>query len=217
MKTIIATFFFLPLAFFVSAQSSKFNFGLEVSPNFTNIARNSYYATFVYPDYGFRPAMNIDFKAGYIMSEHFVLTGGVGYLTTRELVIFDTDGQSEIYRIESEHFHSYVFIPVGVKYYMGTFFISPEISIGWNTANVTENTFRYPNGVQSSKGDDLNNLYQVNAVTYPVFFSFGNEIRLKSCTIALGVKAYLSLNPVGYDDSNYGHYYGFGVLGGITF
>jgi hypothetical protein len=140
MKNLVATIFFLPLVLITSAQTSKFNFGLEVSPNFTNIGRNAYY-NLVYPDYGFRPAMNIDFKAGYKMSEHIVLTGGVGYLTTRELVIFDTNGQTDINRIESERFHSYVFLPVGVKYYMGTFFISPEISIGWNTANVTENTF----------------------------------------------------------------------------
>jgi len=218
MKTLIAILFFITSGYHLSAQTDKFNFGFEVSPNFTNIDRNSLYTTFYYPDYGFRPAFNMDVKAGYKLSQRFLLTGGAGYMTTREFVILDLNGQANIDRIESDRFHSYVFLPFGVKYYFGDFFISPEVGIGWNTANVTENTFRNTDGsVSSSKGDDINNLYDVNAVTYPVFFSFGNEIHLKSYSISLGVKAYYSLNPVGYDDSNYGHYYGVGILAGMIF
>jgi len=214
MKTpLLVGLLFLALQSF--SQSNKFTFGFEVSPNFTNIDRNSLYALW-YPEYGFRPAFNMDIKAEYQASKHLVITAGVGYLTTREFVILDTNLQ-DIERIESDRFHSYVFLPAGVKYYFGDFFISPEIGIGWNTANTTKTTYRRSNGYSSSKGDDINNLYKVNAVTYPIFFSFGNDIDMKSYSISLGVKAYYSLNSVGNDDSNYGHYYGFGVLAGVSF
>jgi hypothetical protein len=218
MKCSIIILLFISFLSLISAQSTKFSFGFELSPNFTNIDRNSLYTTFYYPDYGFRPAFNMDVKAGYELSQRVVVTGGVGYMTTREFIILDLNGQSNIDRIESDRFHSYVFLPLGVKYYLGDFFLSPELGIGWNTANVTENTFRHSDGsISSSKGDDINNLYDVNEISYPVFFSFGNEIHLKKYSISLGVKAYYSLNPVGNDDSNYGHYYGIGILAGMIF
>ena len=216
MKTPLI-FVLLFLAFQAFSQNNQFTFGLECSPNFTNVVR-PYPYSIVFGETGFRPAINFGLKAGYVLTPRFTATGGLGYMTTREYEDFELSGDPNYDRIVSHRFHSYVFVPVGMKYYLGSFFISPEVAIGWNTSNTSKSTFYFTDGSSSAmNSEDPDNIYQVNAVTYPVFLTFGNEIKVKSCTIAIGMKSYYGLNPIGKLNQNNGHYYGFGVFGGVNF
>jgi hypothetical protein len=166
----------------------------------------------------FRFANNLFLKGGYKLLNNLYGTVGVGILGTREFVTVDFGGQLEIEKLESNRFHSYVVAPVGFTYYLGSFYISPEIGMGWNVSNRSKNHWHYTDGSELEvEHNDKNNLDQINETTYPIFLSIGNEIRMKSYSILLGVKGYYSLNSLGQKDINAGHYYGFGVVTGVRF
>jgi len=216
MKFNLLAFLFLALSCQLYGQDSKIIYSLEYSPNFTSNTNPG--SSIVTTNGGFRLAHNIFLKGGYKMATDLYLTAGVGFFTTREFSSLDLDGQLEIDKIDSDKFHSYIVAPVGIKYYMGSFFISPEMGIGWNTGNRTKSHFYYSDGSQIENiSDDDINLHDVNEMTYPLFLSFGNEIKMKNCCVMLGVKGYYSLNPIGNEYYNSGHYYGFGVIGGVKF
>ena len=216
MKSTLLALFFLALCSQINGQTSKITYGLEYSPNFTSNTNPS--STIVNTNGGFRLAHNLFLKGGYKVATDLYVTAGVGFFTTREFVSFELDGHEGINKIESDRFHSYMVAPVGIKYAMGSFFISPEIGIGWNTGNSSKDHFYYSDGSQiEGSSDDDNNLQDVNEITYPVFLSFGNEIKMKNCSVILGVKGYYSLNSIGNKYFNSGHYYGFGIVGGVQF
>lgn len=224
MKSTLLAFLFLAASSQIFGQTSKIVYGLEYSPNFTSNNNPGSFYTNVDGSYdvntngGFRLAHNIFLKGGYRLATDLYATAGIGYFTTREFASIDLNGQLEIGKIESDRFHSYVMAPMGIKYYMGSFFISPELGIGWNTGNSSRDHFYYLDGSEiENKSDDEINLHDVNEMTYPVFMSFGNEIKMKNCSVILGVKGYYSLNPIGNQYTNSGHYYGFGVVGGVQF
>ena len=216
MKSILLAFLLLAMSSQLIAQESKIIYSLEYSPNFTS--NNNPGSAFVNTNGGFRLAHNIFLKGGYKMATDLYLTAGVGFFTTREFTSLDLDGQMEIDKIDSDKFHSYIMAPLGIKYYMGSFFISPEMGIGWNTGNTEKSHYYLSDGSQTEgKSNDEHNIQEVNEMTYPVFLSFGNEIKMKNCSVMLGVKGYYSLNQIGNRYYNSGHYYGFGVIGGVKF
>ena len=101
---------------------------------------------------------------------------------------------------------------------LGSFYISPEVGIGWNVSNRNKSYWYYTDGSElESDYIDKDNIDNINETTYPLFLSIGNEIRMKSYSILLGVKGYYSLNSLGQRASNAGHYYGFGVVTGVRF
>ncbi len=216
MKSTLLAFLFLAICSQLFGQDSKIIYSLEYSPNFTSNSNPS--STFINTNGGFRLAHNIFLKGGFRLATDLFITAGVGYFTTREFSSWDLDGQLEIDKIDVDRFHSYIMAPLGIKYYIGSFFISPEMGIGWNTGNTDKSHFYLSDGSQEEgKSDDDMNIRDVNEITYPVFLSFGNEIKMKNCSVMLGVKGYYSLNPIGNQYTNSGHYYGFGVVGGVKF
>lgn len=216
MKSTLLAFLFLAAVCQVIGQSNKFTAGLEYSPNFTNTTLPSpFYSGH---DGGYRFAQSIFLKVGYRLIDNLYVTGAVGYFTTREYITFNWGDEVGIDRITSERFHAYVATPVGLTYYMGSFFVSPEIAIGWNTGNCFKDHFYFSDrSQQENSGKDEENLYNVNKTTYPVFLSFGNEIKMKNCSVLLGVKGYYSLNLIGTAPSNTSHYYGIGLITGVKF
>ena len=216
MKPSLSFFLCLVFCHLLAAQSNKFSLGLEYSPNFTRTTLPSPY--YNGHDGGYRFAQSIFLKGGYKVMDNLYLTGSLGYYNTREYVNFNFADEVGIDRITSERFHAYVATPVGLTYYMGPFFVSPEIGIGWNTGNCYKDHFYYSDGSQvENSGKDENNLYKVNSTTYPIFLSFGNEIKMKNCSVLLGVKGYYSLNLIGQANSNTSHYYGIGLVTGVKF
>lgn len=217
MKPTCLAFFILVLCGHVSGQMNTLTVGVEYSPNFTSVTQpyGSYSGN---SDGAFRFANNLFLKAGYKLTNNLYATGAIGLLGTREFETVDFSGQLEIEKLESNRFHSYVVAPVGFTYYLGSFYISPEIGIGWNVSNRSKNHWYYTDGsVIEIEQTDKDNIDLINETTYPLFLSLGNEIRMKSYSILLGVKGYYSLNNLGERASNEGHYYGFGVVTGVRF
>lgn len=112
-------------------------------------------------------------------------------------------------------------VPIGIAYTLGSFYLNPEIGMGANIANITYDTYYKTDGDHtvgwsSSTMDDFN-FTQINKLTFPLMFSFGNEFQLKACSIRLGIKSFYSLNKWGKSYYNNGHYYGFGAVGSVMF
>jgi hypothetical protein len=212
MKTFLTTLSFLLLGLFASAQS-KFSFGIEYFPSVTNVTHEvgNPYST------GLWPVSNYFLRAGYSLSPKFELTSGLGLLTAREFNYFDANGQLDIETIKSHRFQKYLVVPIGIKYQFGSFFINPDIGIGWNVSNQVKNEFVYTDGrVVSNKYEDKYS--RIDKMTYPVSFGFGNSIQLKSCFVTMGVRGYYNLNQLTTLLGSYpGHYYGFGVFCGVSF
>ena len=217
MKAAVLAFFLLGLWSKVSSQMNTFALSLEYSPNFSSIT-NPYSSLLSQQDGSFRVANNIFLKGGYKLTRNLYATGAIGMMGTREYVTVDFHGQSEIEKLESNRFHSYVVTPVGFTYYMGSFFISPEIGIGWNVSSRGENHWYYTDGTTiEDEYVDENDLHRINNTSYPLFLSFGNEIRMKSYALVLGAKAYYDLNSLSDLAHQNGHSYGFGLLAGVRF
>jgi hypothetical protein len=196
----------------LSGQSDKVYISLEYSPNFTS-ATKEWGAP---RDVTFRFTNNVFVKAGYKIENNLFANAGIGFLTTKEFASVDYQGLE--YSVDQIRLHSYVIAPIGLTYYIGSFYVNPEIGIGWNVANKMKDTFYYQDGsIIKNKWVDKNNIYDVNEVTYPIFLTIGNEVRFNSWSILLGIKGYYSLNSIGERASNSGHYYGFGVLTGVKF
>jgi hypothetical protein len=199
-------------------QDNRFGIGLEYSPNFNNRTGPDYF--FNSGENEYRLAQNAFILGQYRLFGNLHATAGLGYLEVREFQAYDLPGAPyDIYKIESHLFHHYLVAPFGLEYKFGPFYLRPEIGIGWNVSNTSLDTYYTgsPNAGSSmtQKNKDENNLNGINSMTYPLFFSFGHEAKLKSCTLILGVKSYYSLNSIGSTYSHSGHYYGFGVSFGV--
>lgn len=198
----------------LSGQADKLFVSLDYSPNVTSVT-----SPFGTVERGtFRYAGNLFAKVGYKVTDHLFVSAGFGYLNAKDFVSYDFIPQVEYDRIEQLRIHSYVVAPVGLTYYMGSFFISPEIGIGWNVANRHKDVL-YANDGTITRGErkDEYNIYDVNTMTFPLFLSLGNEIEFNTCSLLLGVKGYYALNSIGQHGTNAGHYYGFGLLAGVKF
>ena len=225
MKATLLAFFFLGLWSQATSQMNKFTVALEYSPNFSGIT-NPYTSQVSGPDVirstrqdgGFRAANNLFLKGGYKLTTDLYVTGAIGLFGTREFETIDLNGELGIETLESNKFHSYVVTPVGLTYYLGSFFISPEIGIGWNVASKGKNHWYYTDGSEiEHEYEDEHDIHQINKTNYPLFLSFGNEIRMKSYSIVLGAKAYYDLNTLSQREFKTAHSYGFGLLAGIRF
>jgi len=225
MKTTLLAIFILGFWCQANSQMNRFTVSLEYSPNFSSIT-NPYSHQYTGPDGvlsfrqdgGFRITNNLFLKGGYKLTDNLYATGAVGIMGTREYVTSDYNGALGIEGVESNRFHSYVVAPVGLTYYMGSFFISPEIGIGWNVGSRGKNHWYYTDGSQiENEYDDEHDIHHINKTTYPLFLSFGNEIRMKSYAIVFGAKAYYDLNTLSEREFETGHSYGFGLLAGIRF
>jgi hypothetical protein len=214
MKNILLTFLMLSFFSHLSGQGNKMFVSLEYSPNFTSTTN-----PFGISNNGtFRFASNIFAKAGYRVTRNLYANAGIGYLNTKDFFSADFNAQSEYDRIEQLRRHAYVITPVGFTYFMGSFFVSPEIGIGWNVSNSMKDVIYLQDG--SSTGNewvDEHNIYDVNEATYPLLLSIGNEIKFNSWSLMLGMKGYYSLNSIGQRATNAGHYYGFGIMTGVKF
>lgn len=124
----------------------------------------------------------------------------------------------DIHLIESVRTHHYVVMPVGFKYYIGSFFINPEIGLAYNLNNTTQQTTFLTNGTvhQQRFNDEFNNRTN-NNFTFPLFLTMGNEFKLGSLSLMVGVKGYYSLNKISDAGLRSNRYYGFGLVTGLKF
>lgn len=214
MKTTFTALFALAFLGHIFAQSDKLFFSLEYSPNMTSVT-----SPFGRPSDGtFRFANNIFAKAGYKLAGNLYANAGIGYLTTKEFVSFDYEILPDITRFEQLRIHAYVVAPIGFTYYMGSFFVNPEIGIGWNVGNRMKDEIFYSDGtVVENEWVDEQNVYDVNETTYPLFLTIGDEIRFNSWSVLIGLKGYYALNEIGGRLTYARHYYGFGIMTGVKF
>ena len=217
MKNTLITFFFLGLWSQATSQVNKFTVSLEYSPNFSSIT-NPLRGYVIEQEGSFRFANNLFLKGGYKLTNNLYATGAIGIMGTREFVTADFQDQQEYEKLESNRFHSYVVTPIGFTYYLGSFFISPEIGVGWNVGSRGKNLWYTTDGNEiENEYKDEHGIHHINETSYPLFFSFGNEIRMKSYALVLGAKAYYDLNTLSERDYQTGHSYGFGLLAGVRF
>jgi len=218
MRNVILTILFATTFIVMYGQGNRFSFGLEYSPNFIKTTGPEFHK-----DNEFRLAQNVFLLGQYQLFGNLHATAGFGYLEAREFQSIDIppSNQFDLYKIESHLFHHYMVAPVGLEYKLGSFYLRPEIGVGWLMSTTSLDTYYTgsPSAGSSAtqKHKDTDNWHNINSMTYPLFFSFGHEAKLKACTLILGVKSYYSLNSIG-DTHNYnssGHYYGFGVSLGV--
>lgn len=215
MKSFLLIFCFGGCLNTILAQTNRFVFELEYSPNFSNITQEHFHF-YTGEVGGLRFSNNLFLKGGYQLLPKLYATAGIGILQTRELISTELGGYLEITKIESDYFHSYVVTPVGVTYYIGAFFIRPEIGIGWNIHNRLKNHVYYADGSESSSTEEIDG-NNINKTTYPVFLSIGYEISMETYSILIGLKGFYSLNPQVENYYEKWHYYGFGVVTGVKF
>ena len=204
----------LSMTFFsVSAQTKGIKFGVEYSPNLTNVI----------PDIphtipGFRLAHNAFFKTEFKISHNISLTTGLGYLNARSFDRIMLGSFMDISVIESVRTHHYVVLPIGLKYNIGSFFIYPEIGLAYNLNNTTQQTTFLTNGtLHQQRFDDEFNNRDNNDFTFPLFLTIGNEFKIGSYSLLVGLKGYYSLNKVANEGLRANRYYGFGLVTGLKF
>ncbi len=214
MKSLLLLFCFVGCLNTILAQTNKFTFGLEYSPNFSNITQEHFHF-FPGTVEGLRFSNNLFLKGGYQLRPNLYATAGIGLMETRELLDLGISNY-EVDKVQSDFYHYYVVAPVGITYYIGSFFISPEVGIGWNINNRLKNQIYFWDGTVHIEREDLNQ-EGMNKTTYPVFLGIGYEINMKTYSILLGLKGYYSLNPQVENYYENWHYYGFGAVTGLRF
>ena len=214
MKTLLLSILLISIDISLNAQTNRFHFGIEYSPNFSNVTdlRNDI-------NYGYRISHNIFLKTEYSLTKRFDITAGFGYLNTREFSSLSFGGQLDIERVDVIYNTNYLALPLGLKYNFGSFYIQPEVAIAYNFDN-TDLQRSYASSGATGKTrwkDDINTRYN-HQFTAPCFLTLGHKIDLKYGSILFGVKGYYSLNKIGSDYGIRGkHYYGFGVMTGLRF
>lgn len=213
MKLLIFTFLSL-LITAGYAQKNTFGASLELSPSFSTVHSKTFF------DLGptkYFLSGNVFAKGFYGLTNHFDLSLGIGFLSTKEFrqFPFGFDGATHIDDYSS---HQYFVIPAGIRCHFGAFFLNPEIGlaigIGHPTTRSsyiqTENTI---SGSVTSFNFPNSPLY--NKVTVPLMLNFGGEVKTGFCKLLFGAKMYYSLNDV--STYNKGKYLGFGVMTGVKF
>ena len=218
MKTFLLSIYCACLSLAVNGQKSRFGLGVEYSPNFTNATSLPF--TDQASGDGYRLAQNVFLKADYKVSGKLSATAGLGYMDTRVfLSISGLSGIQDIFKIESHKFQHYVVVPVGFKYNIGSVYIHPEVALGWNTGNISLDTYYFGTPTSYSattqRHKDDYNFYDIHKMTFPAFLSFGHDIPLKSITLSLGFKGYYSFNTIGGNYYTSRHAYGFGMVFGV--
>jgi len=215
MKSLLFTFCFIGCFSAVLSQTNKFTFGLEYSPNFSNITQE-HFQFYTGEVGGLRFSNNIFLKGGYQLLPKLYATAGIGILETRELITVELSNYMEIAKAEADFFHYYIVVPVGITYHLGSFYINPEVGIGWNIDNRVEIQVYNTDGSQREDSDRRNRNGNTNT-TFPVLLSIGHEIKIDKVSILLGIKGYYSIKPQGENFYEKWHYYGFGFVTGVRF
>lgn len=197
----------------LSGQEKKFTFGFEYSPSFSNVT-----TTHPVLDGGFRIGHNIFLKGSLKVRKDLEVTMGVGFLNTRENDENNLEGWMNIERIHSRRHHNYLVVPAGLRYHIGSFYINPEIGIGYNVGRPVQQTFFFTDGsVASENPGGPSEAISYKKLSAPLFLSFGNEFDLNGLKIMIGAKAYYSLTGLQRFHFIPNNYYGFGLVTGVRF
>jgi hypothetical protein len=225
MKTLSLTFLFSWIVTFAIAQDNRWSVSAENTLSFVNTTNAPFGRS--ENDNGYRAAYNAFLRTEYALSRTLALSIGAGYMQTREFISigplsFEAD---QLQSIRSDKTHHYFMAPVGLQLSLGSFFIRPEIGIGINTANTSLDEFKYnlqSNGNYGSittlrKNKDINNIDNVNKLTYPLMLTMGAEIPVSTFRLILGAQGFYTLNKIGEQAFNQHHAFGFGTTVGIKF
>ena len=205
-------FFFFIVIFNIKGQSEKLSYSFEYSPNFSILTDGLIFSTKA------KLSHNVNFRLLYELNKSARFTIGLGYLNAgdvNESTIGGTLGIESIEFIDSYH---YVFLPIGLKYYIGDFYILPELALAVNVANKTTQHIVYINGDRETEFRDIVlNSGSFNPITVPILLGIGVDFELGGNSFSLGAKLYHSLNTVIWDVPRKAHYQGVGLLFGVNF
>ena len=211
------------------SPDKKFSWSLEYSPSFSNITTpTSFSATSspIFQKNGFRIGHNIFLKADFKLFENLFLTTGVGLLNTTEHASIFLNGTSalglpDVNKIESYRYHNFLVVPIGLKYKIGTFFINPEIAIGFKLSRPSFQITHLADGsVVKNRYNISQDLWGYKNLTVPLMLTVGKEIPMGPVKLLLGAKGYYSLTKLKYDmprSQPSSHYFGFGIMAGVKF
>ncbi len=201
----------------LSAQQKKFSVGLEYSPTFTNTTQEFWDIE----NEGFKLTHSAFIKIGYGLNQQLALTSGIGFMNTREFSHMDLGGQLDINYINTQRFHDFAVVPLGVKLNLGTFFINPEIGIAYNFRNPSKQLASVISGngetIVEQHYNDTFNTPVFDKITYPLFLTIGNEFNFHSMTFIAGIKGYYSLSKSNLPGLSSRHPYGIGIMTGVKF
>ena len=140
-------------------------------------------------------------------------TIGLGFLNTGELERSDIGGQLGIESIKFIHNYNYLYVPIGAKINLGQLFFHPEIGLGVNTSNKTNQITEFTNGdTEKETIDEQLIADEVNNLSIPISLAVGLDFNIASKSFSSGIKGYYGLNQVVKDVPRDNHYFGIGLI-----
>lgn len=209
-KILTLTFLFF-FALKLNGQERKLSIGVEYSPNISSIENAT-------PENESKISYQSILRFEFTLKKNLLLTTGVGYLNTGDKKETQVDGQFDIDKIAFNFNYNYIVMPIGLKYYRGSFFLQPELGIAYNLSNERRNKVTFVNGdIQSFKEDINDEVF--SKITIPSSLIIGYEYALGSIKLLLGIKGYYSLTKLIKERMLFEtkNYYGFGIMTGIKF
>ncbi len=207
--SLILTLILLPL-FCISQVENKFHLRLEASPSFSKIKPTELFPS----EYilCFNAHLNVEFP----LSSKVTLLTGIGVLNTGEKRSKEIDFM-DIDKTKTRNDFYFVSIPLGIKYYINRFFISPQASISIFVYDREKHTVFYQDGEVETERRRVE-LYDsdFNRITFPLILSLGKEFNIGKTEYLLGARAYYSMNElITNTPLRSNKYFGLGLLFGV--
>jgi hypothetical protein len=190
----------------LSQGNNKFILTIEYSPNYSRLTNEVV-------NERFKLSHNALLRISYSGNVKFKPTIGLGYLNTGELEKSEIGGQLGIESVKFIHNYNYLYLPLGVKINYGQFYFLPEIGLGINISNKTEQSTKFTNGETEKETKDVQlNSGEFNNFSIPISISMGTDFKLAGKSFSTGIKGYYGLNRLVKDVPRDNHYFGIGLI-----
>ena len=142
---------------------------------------------------------------------------GIGFLNTGSFARQEvTNNQLGLRRVTFFQNYNYVFIPIGAKISIGSYYALPEIGLAFNVSNKTRQITEFTDGQVVKETRDMQlNFGTHNPLTIPLNIAIGRNINVGKFSFSTGIKGYYSLNQVVKDVVRDNQYFGFGIFIGM--
>ncbi len=189
-----------------SQDNKKFSLTIEYSPNYARLTNEVV-------NERFKLSHNALLRISYHTNGKIKPTIGLGFLNTGELERSDIGGQFGIESIKFIHNYNYLYVPIGAKINFGQLFFHPEIGLGVNISNKTNQITEFTNGdTEKETIDEQLIAGEFNNLSIPISLSVGTDFKIASKSFSTGIKGYYGLNQVVKDVPRDNHYFGIGLI-----
>lgn len=207
--TIIGSLLFIFLLnISLSAQERKFSVVIEYSANLSKVTNSQGRNKDKLSHMGF---LKLEYETNKIIKPLI----GIGFLNTGEIeedrpINFDIVYYCGVLN------YNYLVIPVGASISVRSFFINPEIGVGYNLSDQVTQRITYVTGeVEVGKREIGGDQRPINKFSVPVFLTIGKDFKIGNKLLSTGLKGYFGLNQIMDDNNRNHHYYGVGISVGL--